>query len=67
MGRREDYYVDKLLDLAFEFRDDGNTCEHGCYGCPLNITLSGYRGEFDLCDILVGLCNDESKFEKETK
>lgn len=44
----ESKYTQALLDIAYEFRDDENTCEQNCEQCSIN----GF-----ICDTLINLVN----------
>lgn len=58
---REQYYIDKLLDLAFEFRDDEALCNKECNHCKLYTELKIADEKITICHMFAYLCNNEDE------
>ena len=57
-------YKDALVDLAFKFRDDSESCQ-GCDCCELNKSIeipkdNGIIQYARYCDVLIGIINTNS-------
>lgn len=61
MDNGKEYY-NKLLDLAYEFRDDPKTCIPNCLECPLGRVLSDSMGQkITPCQFMIAMLNDNAE------